>query len=186
MINKIKKTFFEFLNGFISLENIEDFIFFNIDEIKNIFSKEDYFYIIDFDFKDKNSYKRIEDLILKYINISEFEVYRLITILENICNIDNLLKIYDEYCKGYYFLDILAIDYALDLSTAIYELEISKDDLNSKINNLSTNLIFEANKIISYLKNEKIVIKNNYLYQDFRNTIEIEDQKRKIPKYFTS
>jgi hypothetical protein len=191
MIDKIKETFFKFINKSISLEEIEIFLFANLQEIEKIFTKEDYFYLIDFDFKDKNSFARMETLINKYISISEFEKYRLNTILNNLINInenniDSLLKIYDEYGKGYYFLDILAIDYGLDLSRALYELYIDRLLINDKINKLHSNIKIEAEKIIRFLDQNKIVITEKYKYLDYRLEEDKADQKRKIPQFFTN
>lgn len=191
MINKIKITFFEFLNGSINLEEIEEFLFDNLQEIEELFTKEDYFYLIDFDFKDKNSFARMKSLIEKYILISEFEKYRLNNILNNLItinenNIDSLLKIYDEYGKGYYFLDILAIDYALDLSRALYEFYIDRLLINETINKLHSNIKLEAEKIICFLDQNKIVITEKYKYLDYRLDQEKPYQKRKIPQFFTS
>jgi hypothetical protein len=191
MIDKIKETFFKFINKSISLEEIEIFLFANLQEIEKIFTKEDYFYLIDFDFKDKNSFARMETLINKYISISEFEKYRLNTILNNLINInenniDSLLKIYDEYGKGYCFLDILAIDYGLDLSRALYELYIDRLLINDKINKLHSNIKIEAEKIIRFLDQNKIVITEKYKYLDYRLEEDKADQKRKIPQFFTN
>lgn len=160
---QLKEDFFNFLYGSISINDIKNIIFDNIFEIEDVFSKDDYFNIIDFNFNNKYSSDELSKIILKYINIAEYNTWKIAIELNNIINRinlrDTLLNFY--FFHSYSFLKKLE-HYGSNISTYLEEPEYYNDDfIDNYINEEYENIRTEAESILQDLNKGNIVITDN-------------------------
>jgi hypothetical protein len=102
--NKIE--FYKFLNGEKSIEDLENFIYSQLD-LEQQLGNETYLNLIELNFKDKYDKVKLSDLITnKIIEEGQFETWKLRRILNDFLNEPektdiNLDKIYHLYCGVY-------------------------------------------------------------------------------------
>lgn len=161
--SEIKEIFFKFLSDSISIEVIKNFFIDNIFEIEEVFSKKDYFKIIEFDYNNKSSIYELEKIINQYIDIAEYHTWKIKNELQTIINndknlLDTLLNFYKYYSPGYSFLDNLG-HYGCTISCYLeepeyYDENFIKKDISEKFEEIKQ----EAEKILRDLNEEKIII----------------------------
>lgn len=191
---EIKLIFYKLINTEYSdseelnLEEVENIILENLEEIKLFFSKIDYFEIIDFNYSQRDSKYELLKIVRNYIDYSEFETWRIKNYLNKIINkqgdiLKILVEIYNDYCYGNKFLEIIALDYGLDLERLFHE-ENFQDNLYNNIFNCSIkleelykDLIEEANKLLEAIDKKEIIFKNIRVYEDYRKLKPIGNRK---------
>ncbi|EMO78644.1 hypothetical protein ORQ95_11975 [Leptospira kirschneri] len=183
-----KGMIFTFLFGDLSLCEFETFLY-GSKEIENTFKYDDYIELLSLNFSKKSNRYEAFKLIEKNIDMAEYEVWRLHKILNGIVNKEEnypqlIASLYDLYCKGYYFLNILGISFGLNLMSPReynYDKNISeliKSEQIKLANALYPEIIYHVNLIQNFLKDKKIIVtgklddSNNYEYIDNRTEVE--------------
>ncbi|MEZ4804652.1 MAG: hypothetical protein R2852_03995 [Bacteroidia bacterium] len=93
---------YKFLNDAISLSEFEAFIYQNTPTDEN-FDDEKHFELLNFNYKDKYAQESLKQLLLKnYVSLSEFETWKLKTLLTQFINdIPNLKTYLDQFYTLY-------------------------------------------------------------------------------------
>lgn len=84
-INSNKLQFYEFLNGDLALEAFETWVF-RSKTLEITLSADDYFDLIEFNFKSHEFRAFVKKLVRKYFDWNEYEKWRTIKLLERIKN----------------------------------------------------------------------------------------------------
>ncbi|WP_210410113.1 hypothetical protein [Leptospira selangorensis] len=179
-----KETIFSFIVGDIPLSEFETFLY-ESKEIEDSFKYDDYIELISLDFrKNHNRYEAIK-IIEKNIDISEYEVWRLNKTFNNIIVKGkgyplSIAFLYDLYCKGYYFLQKLGLEYGLLLdypSEYGYKnlSELSESEQFRLADVFYPEIVYHVKLIRKSIEDGKILVTgklddyNNYIYIDNRN-----------------
>nr|WP_235594839.1 hypothetical protein [Leptospira interrogans] len=90
-------------------------------EIENTFKYDEYIELLSLNFSKRSNRHEAFKIIEKNIDMSEYEVWRLNKIFNSIVHREEnypqlIASLYDLYCKGYYFLNILGLDFGLHLT----------------------------------------------------------------------
>lgn len=180
-----KEMIFSFIVGNLSLQEFEAFLY-GSKEIENAFKYDDYIELLSLNFnKNSNRYEAFK-IIEKNVDMSEYEVWRLNKIFNSIVNKEKnypqlIASLYDLYCKGYSFLQILGLGYGLNLTCPReynYDKHISdliEPEQIKLANALYPEIVFHVHLIQKFINDKKIIITgklddfNNYEYIDNRN-----------------
>lgn len=107
---EINQKISEVLREKITISEFENWIYSTSEKLQSIFSEDEYFELISFNYQKASSYE-IRKLLSKYIDLSEIETGRILSLLYKIKNKDENLKhtiqlLYNEYQKNdYHFLN---------------------------------------------------------------------------------
>ncbi|WP_310482058.1 hypothetical protein [Chamaesiphon sp. VAR_48_metabat_403] len=162
----VKHKFFEFLNDEESIDNFEKWSY-ETTILTDVLEKEDYLNLISVDFCRSNTKHEIVKIINKYIDASEYGLWKLKNILTDFVNIsensqDILFKFYELYCDGYYFLDCLGLRYGLSAIANAepneYGDKLSIEEQSKAIDDLIPEAIIEAQRVLTWLETRKIEI----------------------------
>ncbi|EMJ55087.1 hypothetical protein LEP1GSC111_3685 [Leptospira interrogans str. UT126] len=180
-----KEIIFTFLFGNLSLQEFEIFLY-ESKEIENTFKYDEYIELLSLNFSKRSNRHEAFKIIEKNIDMSEYEVWRLNKIFNSIVHREEnypqlIASLYDLYCKGYYFLNILRLDFGLHLTYPReynYDKNISeliKSEQIKLANALYPEIIYHVHLIQRFLNDKKIIVTgklndfNNYEYIDNRN-----------------
>ncbi|QOI53296.1 hypothetical protein [Leptospira interrogans] len=180
-----KEIIFTFLFGNLSLQEFEIFLY-ESKEIENTFKYDEYIELLSLNFSKRSNRHEAFKIIEKNIDMSEYEVWRLNKIFNSIVHREEnypqlIASLYDLYCKGYYFLNILGLDFGLHLTYPReynYDKNISeliKSEQIKLANALYPEIIYHVHLIQRFLNDKKIIVTgklndfNNYEYIDNRN-----------------
>jgi dimeric dUTPase (all-alpha-NTP-PPase superfamily) len=164
----VKNKIFGFLCGKEAVLEFEKWVY-ETEILESLLDKETYFYLISFDFSQRDSKYEIEKILKLYIDYSEYDTWRITDFLNNFVNkvgdpIDLLWEFYEMYCAGYHFLDSLGLGYGMaskippsKYSSDIWE-ELSPGERSELMNSLFPGALREARKILVGLKEKKILI----------------------------
>ena len=205
---EIKKTFFEFLDGQITVTDFEQWVY-KTEILEEVLNSDDYLELISVYFTQRNETHyldcrdRINNIIEKYISIAEYETWKLESLLNDFLNRKgNLVKIleqfYDLYCHGYRFLDNLGLGHGLDFSCYLTEIdepnfryffpktltatEIERE-IEQKVNNILPEVDEEIRKVLSWLEQGKIKIIDDPTFFYGVDYIDNKSELEKIPLY---
>jgi hypothetical protein len=165
----LKLMFFRLIRGETTIQDFEKWLY-SENELETLLSKNDYYRLISIDFRKNSSKHEVIKVINDYINIGEYETYDLVELLEEAQQKTEklpeiLLKFYDLYCGGYYFLQTLGIVYGLSFDTHFLDgnsyvswLELSKVQQRNIIDGLSSELDEELETVKGWLMDKKIVL----------------------------
>lgn len=188
----IKTTFFEFLDGQITVIDFEQWVYKTL-SLEEALNSDDYLELISIDFTQSNEKYyldccyQINKIIEKYIDSGEYETWKLEILLNDFLNrkgnlIEILGQFYDLYCHGYDFLDNLGLHYGLKFCD--YYLEtLSKAEITNKLNNLLPEIDKEIENVLSWLERGKIKIINDPDSFYSLNYIDNRSELEKIPLY---
>ncbi|MCA1991300.1 MAG: hypothetical protein LDL41_04520 [Coleofasciculus sp. S288] len=169
-MNDLKLKFFTFLNGEESISTFEEWLYATPD-LEAVLSSDDYLLLISLDFSETGICSKIEELIKQYVDVAEYETWRLRKLLNKVIDRDSkfpeiLSEFYELYCHGYGFLDSLGLSYGLPIrvppqgySADTWE-ELSKTEQNYLLDSLSEGAIDEARKVLFGLDTQKIILTN--------------------------
>jgi len=145
---------------------------------------------VSYDFNQECGKSSIKPILKQYIDYGKYETQFILKLVEEIkensssCP-SHLKTIYQLYCSGYNFLDNLGIGYGLKLVVP-YEFdadeweEIEEEKRKAIIDGFYPKLAEEADKVISWIKHEKVQLsgkvdeRERKLYIDNRT----EDEKK--------
>ncbi len=198
---EIKERLFNFLLGNISLKEFEAFLS-NSKDIEKKFKKDDYFELISLNYNNKNSKHEARKIIEKNIDMSEYEMWKINNILNNIKNKTNnypecIASLYDLYSGGYYFMENLGLGYGLRLSSTKkynYDKNFSELDKSEQIkvaDKLYPDIMPDILLMQDFLQTKKIILTGkinefgNYEFLDNRTEkekVQTEIKKVEIKK----
>jgi hypothetical protein len=160
----IKIEFFNFRDDRSALDRFEQWIY-ATDILEEILGAEDYLNLISLDFTNRSTRHDLIKIIDRYIHLGEYQRWKLSELLHRFISLDgdlrsSLWEFYELYCDGFYFLDVLGLEYGLTLID--YGEENWQNSTIEQRERLLANLLpgalREAQKVIDWLDTGKIVI----------------------------
>lgn len=189
---EVKNTFFEFLNYQKSVADLEQWLY-QTTILEEVLAPDDYLELIAIDFGQRNEKYylncryQINKIIKKYINLEEYETWKIKRLLNNFLKrkgdlAKKLNKFYDLYCHGYGFLDRLSLHYGIEFTDYYIEI-LSKEEIEQKIKSVLPGVDKEIKKVLSWLEQEKIKIINDPNSCYSIDYIDNRRESEKIPIY---
>jgi hypothetical protein len=168
--DNIKTKLFRFLNGEESINNFEQWVY-ATDALEAILGSEDYFNLISLDFSKQADRFELINLLKKYIDAGEYETWKLRRLLNHFLSQEGDLPLmlgefYELYCNGFYFLETLGLKYGLAIKVPPQEYssdswqELADAEKERLLNSLLPVALDEAQKVLTWLNQGKIVITN--------------------------
>jgi hypothetical protein len=183
----IKAKFYRFLDGTESILEFESWVY-QTSMLEGIFSKDDYLCLISIDFSQLDARYRTDQILRGYIDLGEYETWRLKQLLLEFINEDGDEKVfaalshfYDLYCEGYFFLDSLGLGYGLCGLENWSQLSFEKR--NHQYETLLKGAKGEAQKVLSWLESNKITIKASLIEMEHLQITDLRTEEEKQPWY---
>ena len=164
----IKEIFYKFLREDISIAEFEQWIN-SVGDLEKALGAEDYLELISINFKKTDAGYEIKKLLFTYIDKSEFATINLMALLKRVISHEHelpelLVSFYNLYCDGYYFLQNLALRYAI--SVIVPPTHFSSDNWDKLksaekkevLDKISTGATEAVKLIIKILENKKIIL----------------------------
>ena len=167
--DEIRLYFFKAIKGDIILDDFEKRIY-NDNGIEAILGPDDYLDLISINYKSNGAKYELYNLLIKHIDLGEYETYKLLELLEETKKKNEklpyyLMNFYDLYCRGYGFLQGLGIGYGLSIEEPIINDEnahLWSESMRKKQDDLlasfSPGLEIEIQRIENWLRSEKIAL----------------------------
>ncbi len=186
----IKQIFFNTLNGDMSVPEFEQWLYAEKD-LEQLMDEYDYLDLIAYPYKS-GAPNGLFQLLEKHIGKGVLETMRMDQLLGKALDRDQslpeiLVRFYDLYCKGYYFLEVLGMNYGLGIDIdfpLVNSKRSSWEDLdvteqNTLLDSFYPELETELIRVISWLDNGEIILtgirdENNRL--DFIDNRDASDQ----------
>ncbi|KAA9340259.1 hypothetical protein [Adhaeribacter soli] len=181
----IEEKFYDTIFGTVALEEFESWVY-SDKEIETILSEDEYLELISFNYKKNGAkYELVNLLTDRYIDLAEYEKWRMLNLLYAAKNKDEKLpdilrQFYDLYCKGYAFLNDLGLGYGLtvEVPPSNYKAEtweeISETEKLELIGSFYPQLQSDIERAITWIENGKIILSGktdeigHYEYEDLR------------------
>ncbi len=169
MKNEIKNKFISVLRYKSGVHELEQWLYENDQLLEDELGKELYFKLINLNYKSKYVFEDLETLLVKTLEYSSIEEFRIQDILYRLVNIEedfisSCREIYREYCDGYSFLRMIALKYIVyDYD---FQLEIA-DNRNEFIQGRNE-YVEEGKRLLNFFNNGKIKIVGEQEYIDLR------------------
>jgi hypothetical protein len=191
---KIKERFYRTINGDISLDDFEQWLYVE-KELEKHLNSEDYLDLISLSYKKSGAKYELWNLLKKYIDFGEFEKYKMLELLNEAKQKTErlpyiLMAFYDLYCKGYYFLQDLGLGIGLAIevprvnnTTADTWDELTSEQQKELLVSFSPELEECIEQVIFWLKTKQIILTGEqketgyYGYEDLRTE---EERKSKL------
>lgn len=162
----IKLKFFRFLNGEESVREFEQWVY-----VTNALEDslgDAYFDLISLDFAKQDSQYELAKLLERHIDRGECATWKLRKLLNLFLSQEGdlpllLSEFYELYCDGFYFLDALGLGYGLAIKSpqeyrsGVWQ-KLTDEEKTRLLNALLPDAIDEAQKVLSWLDEGKIVI----------------------------
>ncbi|MCL2817938.1 MAG: hypothetical protein FWD39_06105 [Clostridiales bacterium] len=161
----IKEVFFRMLLREMALEDFEEWLYEN-KELEMIIASDDYLDLISLNYRKRSAEYELRKLLMKQLDPGEVETYELLGLLRKAKKQPPdlafvLMQFYDLYCDGYYFLDILGLEYGLTVTVppnANSWNELSEKQQKDLLSGFSPKLEEEIDRIIACLENKTIIL----------------------------
>lgn len=167
----LKQTFFDYLLGKTGIKELEEYVYTH-PEIESVLGEQAYLELIEFNYNQPGVAYEITKLIFKHFPEESYIQVRIKESLKVIANSDSPAdliydesnNLYDDYCNGAYFLEDIALGYALSLMDCACEFgKDSWDELNILqkqllIARFNPGLADEAKKILNLLESSIVTI----------------------------
>ncbi|MBL7704219.1 MAG: hypothetical protein JNM21_01615 [Taibaiella sp.] len=184
----IKQVFINTLNEDMSVPEFEQWLYAE-KRLESLLDKYDYLDLIAYPYKS-DTQNGLFKLLEKHIDKGEQEMMRMDQLLTKALDRDKSLpgilsSFYNMYCKGYYFLEELGLNYGLRINVpevnSNYDTwqSLTTDEQNTLLASFYPELETELIKVISWLDNGKIIltgIRNEYDRLDFIDNREITEK----------
>jgi predicted KAP-like P-loop ATPase len=163
----IEQKFYNLLRSNITILEFEEWVY-KVDEelLSKYFGNDLYFELISQNYKDKHVMNELETLLFSNVPFGRFEEIKIRELLEQIINDKGILveiieEFYDLYCDGYNFLRYIGLAY-------VFHGMPRENETYNFTDQTRKNLKSEAKRILSFLDNRKIIITDEYEYEDLR------------------
>jgi predicted KAP-like P-loop ATPase len=163
----IEQKFYNLLRSNITILEFEEWVY-KVDEelLSKYFGNDLYFELISQNYKDKHVINELETLLFSNVPFGRFEEIKIRELLEQIINDKGILveiieEFYDLYCDGYNFLRYIGLAY-------VFHGMPRENETYNFTDQTRKNLKSEAKRILSFLDNRKIIITDEYEYEDLR------------------
>lgn len=181
----IKERFYKTINEDISLEDFEQWLY-GDKELEKHLNSDDYLDLISLGFKKSGAKYELWYLLKKHIDLGEFETYKMLGIMYEAKHKNEqlpyiLMKFYDLYCKGYFFLQDLGIGFGLAVevpnvknTTADTWDELTVEQQKVLLDSFSPKLEECLERAINWLETKQINLTGeqdnigHYVYEDLR------------------
>ena len=187
---EIKTQLFRFLNEEIDTEELEQWVY-QSQALETFFNRDDYLALISLDYESPQVRSNLEKLLKKYVRIGEYESWKikksLVDVLSKKEDLPHILtEIYFLYCRGFYFLDNLALGFGIEVQSRIDE-GVPRDsmEVHNLIDSFLPSIRHEAEKVLSWLEEEKIVIRDEYDDLGDIQFVDNRSEKEKEPTTYT-
>ena len=116
-LTDVQNMFDNVYNKSTPIEIFETWLYEN-SQLESIIGNKLYFELLNINYREKYAFLEAEKLILPYIDFGRSETKRIKDLLKSLIDekgdIYSIMShLYDDYCKGYYFLRFLGISYAV-------------------------------------------------------------------------
>lgn len=182
--NDFKIRLFHLLNGEEPIGEFEQWVY-ATNALEEILGDEDYFNLISLDFSRQGSLFELIKILERHIDAGEYGAWKLRRLLNLFLSQKGdlptmLWEFYELYCDGYYFLDVLGLNYGLTIRFPSHEYsseywqELTDQEKETLLASILPDALDEAQKVLNWLNEGKIVTTNNqdklghYLYIDNR------------------
>ncbi|BDX07513.1 hypothetical protein [Planctobacterium marinum] len=147
-------AFFKLKAKEICNESFERWLYANTD-IESALGENDYLDLISLDYQKQSSLYEATKILETHFSLAKYYDWYIRRLLEHIINRSNkaqfhIAECYELYCDGFDFLDNLGLGYGLGLTCP--------DDYNESIEDYYPEIIKEAEKVLGWLNDAKIVI----------------------------
>lgn len=181
----IELKFYNTIIGNIPIEEFESWIYHD-NEVESLFPEEDYMELISFNYKENGAKNELIRLLTsKYIDLGEYEKWKLLNKLKNALEGDEylskiLIEFYGLYCSGYELLNDLGLGYGLTIKVppAKYKVwtweEMNEIEKKELINSFYPQIESDIKRVIDWIEKGKIILTGktdeigHYEYQDLR------------------
>lgn len=195
-LNEIESKYFDLIESKISIKEFENWVYKSKWLEVELSEEEEYLDLISLNYGTPSSRYEIGKILNGRLDKGKFETIRMIELLNSVIQKDgkegeSLMKMYDLYCKGYYFLDDLGLGIGLFIEVPHkygidYFYELNKEQKKELIDSVYPS----AKELAKELKNWLIIgdLKltgeqeselNRWQYEDNRTE---EDKKSRIWK----
>ena len=168
IFNKLEDYYYKLVYKKEDIIEIEKMIYLD-SELENIMSEQDYLKLISLNYKSKYAIEEFYMVANPYIEFNKLETKYILDLLKSAKKLDlklgdYLIEVYELYCRGYYFLEKLAIDYGLRCSApmeyGMYKLWndltiYQKDEL---VNKFIPSVVTYIDEAINWIESEKIIL----------------------------
>jgi len=190
----IKERFYKTIQGVFSLDDFEQWVYAN-KELENLLNPDDYLDLISLNFKKSGAKYELWNLLKKYIDLGEFETYKMLELLNKAKRKTErlpyiLMEFYHLYCNGYDFLQDLGLGIGLEVqvpslknTTAEAWDELTIEQQKELLDSFSPKLEECIEQVLFWLETRKIILTGkqdeigHYHYEDFRTE---EERKSKL------
>jgi len=163
-------AFFKLKANEISHKSFESWLYSSA-EIEDILSSNDYLELISLDYQKQSSLYEATKILEAHFSVGKYYDWYIRRLLNHIVKRSEnaqlyIVECYDLYCDGLNFLDNLGIGYGLGLTCP--------DEYNESVEDYYPAIVQEAEKVLSWLDDGKIVITGHtgeyqgIKYNDFR------------------
>jgi hypothetical protein len=109
---------FQFLEGDVELQELEAWLYSNT-AVEGQLGAESYLALISIDFRDKWAGHQARKILQQSACVGDYLRWRLLSLLSDVAAMTpgwmlSAAGIYEEYCRGYRFLEPIAIDFGLN------------------------------------------------------------------------
>jgi len=120
----IELLVFKVLKGETPIQDFEQWLYMN-KELEVLLPEDEYLDFISLSYKTSGASHELAKLLRKHLDVGKFETWKLRNLLSGVMKregdfVAGIIRFYDLYCKGYYFLDCLAFQYGLPLDSDMY------------------------------------------------------------------
>ena len=168
LTDDVKHRFFAVLAGAEPVDDFEQWVYTQTD-LEAYLNSSDYLDLISTDFSSSAGQQELFKLLHRQIDAGEYETWRLSKLLERFVNREGnlplmLCEFYDLYCRGFCFLKTLGLEYGLHIKvppieySADYRQDLSEAEKTKLLNSLLPGALEEAQKVLAWLEEGKIVI----------------------------
>lgn len=157
-LNEIESKYLDLMEGNISIKEFENWVY-HANWLENELTEDEYTDLISLNYRSSSSKYEIGKILEARFDNGKFETVRMIQLLNSIIERDGkegeaLTRMYDLYCKGYYFLEDLGLGIGLYISVphkygVEYYHELNKMQKNKLVNSVYP----AAKKLAKELKN---------------------------------
>ena len=184
MGSNIETRLYKLIEKKQDLKEFEQWVY-STPELEDFLSPENYLDLISLNYSESGAWYEIQKIILRTIDVSDFEAWRLTKALRSIVakdenQVDSILEMYDFYCRGYNFLQELGLNYGLclEVPSSVHGKEcfseLTQSEVETIVSGFYLSIEREAKKVLAWIENKEIIPngyddENYFTYTDNRS-----------------